>query len=52
MTARINTAMMVLTSRLATSRGGRVTLHLACILAGSSDPRMHWQGITRDLRGQ
>jgi hypothetical protein len=49
MTAHLDSAMMVLTSRLATSRGGRVTLHLACILAGS-DRAMHWQGITRDLR--
>lgn len=52
MTARLNTAVMILTSHLAGSRGGRVALHLACILAGSSDPAMHWQGIGRDLRGQ
>lgn len=51
MTARLNTAVMVLTSRLAASRGGRVALHLACILAGS-DVAMHWQGIGRDLLGQ
>jgi hypothetical protein len=35
--------------RLASTRGGRVALHLACILAGS-DPRAHWQGIQRELR--
>jgi hypothetical protein len=33
---------------LATSRGGRVALHLVCMLAGS-DLRMHWQGIGREL---
>lgn len=37
--------------RLAASRGGRVTLHLACMLAGS-DPRMHWEGIGRELAGR
>jgi hypothetical protein len=50
MTARLSTTMMTVTSRLAMSRGGRVALHLACILAGS-DPLVHWHGITRDLRG-
>jgi hypothetical protein len=52
MTARIRTAMAAhLSYRLVTSRGGRVALHLACILAGS-DAVMHWQGIGRELRGQ
>jgi hypothetical protein len=52
MTARISTAMMTrLSFMLATSRGGRVTLHLACMLAGS-DPVMHWHGISRELRRQ
>jgi hypothetical protein len=46
----IKSAMnMHLFFRLASTRGGRVALHLACILAGS-DPRAHWQGIKRELR--
>ena len=36
---------------LATSRSGRVALHLACVLAGS-DVRMHWEGIGRELVGR
>jgi hypothetical protein len=51
MATRLSTKMTVLTCRLAASRRGRVALHLACILAGS-DPGMHWQGISRELRGQ
>jgi len=49
MTALINPAMTRLSLALAESRGGRVTLHVACILAGS-DPAMHWHGIGRELR--
>ena len=51
MAARLSTTMTVLSCRLATSRHGRVALHLACILAGS-DPAMHWQGISREMRGR
>ena len=51
MTARINHAMITFWSVLAVSRGGRVALHIACILAGS-DPVMHWQGLRRDLFGR
>ena len=52
MSALIRTSMLEpLSFRLATSRGGRVALHLACMAAGS-DRAMHWQGIVRELRGQ
>lgn len=51
MTARMNHAMITLLSLLAMSRGGRVALHIACIVAGS-DPVMHWQGVRRDLFGR
>ena len=50
MNARISPVTR-LSLALAASRGGRVTLHLACILAGS-DPAMYWQGIGRELRPQ
>ena len=51
MTARISTTMMTLSCLLAASRGGRVALHLACIVGGS-DAAVHWQGIRRDLLGE
>ena len=51
MAARRDTTMRALATRLATTRQGRATLHLACMLAGS-DPRMHWHGIGRELRGE
>jgi hypothetical protein len=51
MTARIASTMTRLSFKLAVSRGGRVVLHLACMVAGS-DAAMHWQGIGRELRGQ
>ena len=51
MNARINHATIAISSLLAMSRGGRVALHIACILAGS-DPVMHWKGVRRDLFGR
>jgi hypothetical protein len=52
MSARVSTAVMErLSLLLATSRGGRIALHLACIVAGS-DRGMHWDGISRELCGQ
>lgn len=51
MAARLDTTFRALTARLAATRPGRVTLHLACMLAGS-DRSMHWHGIGRELRGQ
>lgn len=51
MTERLRTTMTTATTRLAATRHGRVTLHVLCILAGS-DPVMHWQGISREFRGQ
>jgi len=51
MTALMNPALTRLSLALAGSRGGRVTLHLACILAGSNRS-MHWHGIRRELRCQ
>jgi len=48
MNARISPATR-LSLALAASRGGRVSLHLACMPAGS-DRAMHWQGICRELR--
>ncbi|HKX42077.1 MAG TPA: hypothetical protein VJO99_13035 [Burkholderiaceae bacterium] len=51
MTERLGTAVTSLTCFLAASRGGRVALHLACIVAGS-DPLTHWHGIVRDLQGR
>ncbi|WP_157730685.1 hypothetical protein [Variovorax sp. HW608] len=40
-----------ISGRLATTRGGRIALHLACMLAGS-DRRPHWRGICRELAGR
>jgi hypothetical protein len=51
MTTRVSTTMTRLSFKLATSRSGRVTLHVACIIAGSN-PVMHWQGISREFRRQ